>query len=355
MMSKKDMIKQIVSNGLLVSPDVLDYLNEDTLQSILQQSDKASIVLESVPAAPAVVHKKPRQTQPEVPLPAGKTKKAESPAAVKKDPKSAASETGISIGVTEVISKQKFSPDDFVKYYNNKYNTLKDILLKKTGALSVNKAADSASPITVIGMVKEMTQHGFVIEDPTGEIEVVTSPENNISEDDVLAVSGYVREGKLFGKEMIFPDVPLTHASGTIEARLMFSETPPKQLPQVDVLCSPSKIVTSSGSSAELPNPAMISVTKKGKTINILVYRPAAGTELSDAVSMLKKRHLSPKRGQVFGPDDPFMIKPIPEIFWLVSASRGIKIYKGVTIISCGQKSAAVVDMATQKVGFIDT
>ena len=82
-------------------------------------------------------------------------------------------------------------PKDFSDYYNSRYEHLKEILLKKTKAVSINNAKKSFNDVSVIGMVKELTDSGFVLEDPTGEIEVQSK--SDVSEDDVIAATGFVR------------------------------------------------------------------------------------------------------------------------------------------------------------------
>ena len=39
-MNKKEMVQEILSKGVVISPDLLDRLNENTLQSILQGENK---------------------------------------------------------------------------------------------------------------------------------------------------------------------------------------------------------------------------------------------------------------------------------------------------------------------------
>lgn len=69
--------------------------------------------------------------------------------------------------------KEKLSPQDFTSYYNNKYDGLREILSSKIGAISINKARETFGEVSVIGMVREKTPTGYMIEDTTGSIELV--------------------------------------------------------------------------------------------------------------------------------------------------------------------------------------
>jgi len=347
-MNKKEMVKAILGKGILITPDLLDKLNEDTLQSILQNADKTKLVLETAPETKERQPVKPEANK----APETTANPISKPTA---DPIAQSTKPTISIKIRQPSTAPKLSPEDFVKYYNNKYNSIKNILLKKTDALSINKVNNSTLPVAVIGIVKEKTPNGFVLEDPTSEMEVIAKSESeNITEDDVLAVKGNAREGKLFGKEIILPDVPLTHPVGGIDATLFITGKPPNTPENIDVVCSPEKIIGPDKTNSDIPNPAWITITKQEKSVRFLVYKPGNETTISDAVEMLKKRHLSPRRNQVASSDDPFLIDPVPDVFWINSKERGFKAYKGVTVISCGQDGSARIDLATKKVDFLD-
>ena len=341
-MDKKEIVQAILKKGILISPDLLDRLNEDTLRSILENRDKTKeIVMGSMPEGA-----ENRQESP----------KPETEANTITKPEPEADENKITVRVRATELRHRLSPDDFVRHYNNKYGALREILLKKTSAVSVNKAGGSASTVTVIGMVKELTSEGFVLEDPTGEIRIVSSQDKaSIAEDDVLAASGVVRGERLFAKDIMMPDVPLTHPIGAINAEILLAEKMREQStsnPGHELVCLPGKITAGNGNPMELPNPAWIDISRQGKSASLLVYKPEEGIGLSDAVGFLKKRYLPQKKKAAFGKEDPFLIDPVPDVFWLVSGEKGIRAYKGVTIVSCGPNSAASVNLRTREVVF---
>jgi hypothetical protein len=51
------------------------------------------------------------------------------------------------------------------------------------------------------------------------------------------------------------------------------------------------------------------------------------------------------------GPDNPLLLKSIPDLLWVVSEEQGQEFYKGVTVVSAGQ-GAVRVDFGTMKAEF---
>jgi|GEM_PF-745163 len=344
-MNKKEMVKTVLERGILIAPGMLDKLNEDTLKSIIneaEQNTQTALVVDSIPDSPPPT---------ESPQPTTKPTKTEY---VQNTHTEKPKHEPISITIRELEQKNTLSTEDFVGYYNNKHNTIRDMLLRKVNAVSINKTNNHGT-VTIIGMVRELTQNGLIIEDATGHAEVFGGRDiirdMNISEDDVLAITGNMREGKVFLKEITLPDVPLTHPVGELDATISFSERAPKTQ-DTDVVCTPDSI--NNNKNTALPNPAWINIKKQGKSIKLLVYKPKKDATLSNAIESLKKRHLSPERSQIRGPDDPFLIDPIPDVFWFITKEKGHKAYKGVTIVSCGQSAVARIALDTRKVEFID-
>ena len=84
--------------------------------------------------------------------------------------------------------KKTLSIKDINEYKNTKYQTIRDLISKKTKALSINKTKKTFAMISIIGMIKEITPSGFIIEDPTDEIEVVIKQKDGIYVDDVIGI-----------------------------------------------------------------------------------------------------------------------------------------------------------------------
>lgn len=113
-------------------------------------------------------------------------------------------------------SPEKLTVSDITSMLNERYNTLKEMLLKKIelkNAVSINKA--SPGDVTVIGMVKDIDikddKTSIGLEDPTGSIKC-SCPSSLVSKldlDDVVSFSGKVKNNTLFVEEMSLPDVPI--------------------------------------------------------------------------------------------------------------------------------------------------
>ena len=119
---------------------------------------------------------------------------------------------------------------DFVNYYLARFKAVQGVLMhhsELTGLVQISRlkvwsaASSGSEPVSVIGMIadKRQTKHGHLavsIEDPTGAIEVIVNKTRkelfdlagNLVFDEVIAVSGNLRNGALFASNIIFPDVP---------------------------------------------------------------------------------------------------------------------------------------------------
>ena len=224
----------------------------------------------------------------------------------------------MSIEKRAINTLEKLTPKDFFHYYTNKYEGIKSLLLKKMSAISINQAKNSFLPVSVIGMVQEKTPSGFILEDPTGRIEVI-SQEDSIKPDDVLGVTGPVREQKLFAEKIIWPDIPLTHKTKNIPITITLSLEKNKNTIVPDT------------------NPFWCDIWYENEKITLLAYRPENEIERQDAFELLKKRHLSPERNQIIFIEDHFLIEPVPDVFWIIAQKEWNAIYKGVTVVS-GEK-----------------
>ncbi|RLI97256.1 MAG: hypothetical protein DRO99_03245 [Candidatus Aenigmatarchaeota archaeon] len=332
-MNKSEMVKMILDKGMLISPSLLERLSEETLTSILKNGSRKDVVLDAIP------EHAPKAEAIEAPKKSGPQKQKTEPA--------------IRIEVVQHERKENLSPEDFVKCYNDRYEKIRRMLLKKTDAISINKIRDSATAVTSIGIVREKTPTTLIIEDTTGEMGLVMDQGTDaIEEDDVIAATGHVREGKMYVRDVKFPDIPLSRHVAKSDIRICFSEEGPSE--DGDILCSTKKVITTEGKEIDIDIPATVTVEKGGDSVTIVIYKPGKGTGMKSAVDMLKKRHLSTGRKDVRGPEDSSVIDRIPDVFWLVSEEKGTMAYKGVTIVSCSGGTSAMLDMSTRKVDFID-
>ncbi len=255
-------------------------------------------------------------------------------------------EDGISVKLKKHDKKKRLSAQDFTEYYNNKYEKIKEILLRRMDVVSITNAKTDSSPCGIIGIVKGMTQAGFILEDPTGEIEVIKSDISElekINPDDVFGIRGFVREGKFFPKEMVWPDIPLSHRIGRMQGtdiilsdnnhpRLIISDGKTRREVQID----------------ETPEWIIIS---RGQDRVVLVAFKASNTSRDDAILYLKKRSL-PEPGPIKPTNPLCLIEEIPDILWLIQGDEWTETHKGITVISCGGGSLARVNLEKRTVEF---
>lgn len=301
---KKDIIKRLFEKGILLSPQELENINSDTIQQ----------------------HRKEKKEQ---------TSK-------------------IKVTLFPIKTKEKVTIKDITNYKNKKYMYIKETLSKKTNPLSINKTKKNFSEVYVIGMIKEMTSSGFIIEDPTDEIEIISEKTENLNIDDVISIKGIVRENKLFSTEILFPDIPLNRPIPQEKGIFVFSHK------TTDSIANENPDIVFFLDTNEAENKNIIKITtnpfrieiKNKETINILVYNPPEKTKTTDAINLLRKRHLSPHENQIPLNNDPFFIKTIPDIFWIISDENWKENYKGVTLFSCSKKNFAKINLETREVEF---
>jgi hypothetical protein len=250
--------------------------------------------------------------------------------------------------------KDTMTPGDLMEQYKNRYEAIKGMLLSKTSAISIGNARDSAASVSLIGMVKQLIESGFVLEDVTGEIEVVCDGSRPIEEDDVICVRGPVKNGRMFCKDMIYPDVPLLRPIGRIESTLLLLPKPGKPAATADMVLSTEPVETGAKNIVLDSSPSHLSIYKDGK-VNVLFYKTGNGTSQQDAINMLKKRLLK-KPGGLLVDGDAFLIEPVPDIFWVSGKGQDwIETYKGVTIVHTPDSSEkqVLIDLKTREAKLI--
>ena len=365
-MEKKEIVKKALDCGILLTPRALDNINEETLDGVLKKASRSGkIVLTSntlsgqpKPELKGETTKEPepKKTAPEAPKPEPgpevkqKTEKTLKPRGeeTRSDLRpqkptqklTERSKQNLVVEVKKFQTKDKLEPQDFAQFYNHKYKGLQQLLLKKVNAVSISKAKGLFSDVSVIGMVRELTPKGFVVEDPTGEIEVISR--DKIPADDVIGIKGFVREAKLFPNEFVWPDIPLSREINKIEGATILFAPKPANISGVDVVITEN----------QYPNPAWLTISTEDKKIQVLVFKPENEFTLKRAVAWLKKRHLSHKKEHIPGPEDPYILAPVPDIIWFPGRQEETFVYKGVTMVSTSERFAKV-DLGTMKVEFI--
>ena len=110
--------------------------------------------------------------------------------------------------------------DHFINYFNDRYNFLKNILLRHTelkNVISLKRLSNmkNVKGVAVIGMVVDarLTKNGHTfieLEDPSGGLNVIALQNKNLGErlmlDEVIGIVGDLSDNTLFANSIIYPD-----------------------------------------------------------------------------------------------------------------------------------------------------
>ncbi len=249
--------------------------------------------------------------------------------------------------IGQVSAKPEITPEDFVEANADRFKRIRGLLLRKMDAVSINNMGMSSSKLSVVGMVKDNTSQGFVLEDGTGEVEVKATA--MVKLDDVIGVRGWVREGKLFGEEIVYPDIPVNRPVNSLDNTLLLIGNATGGAGGADVTISPYAVIDKSGAEKSIPNPAWISLENGEKKMTVVIYKPDSPAGKEEALSWLMKRYIGSDISSV--PSGDRVLETIPDLFWIVSENAPWSgNYKGVTLISFGQRNRALVDLRTRKI-----
>ena len=119
--------------------------------------------------------------------------------------------------------------ENFVDYFNQKYNSLREILRDRpnlTGAVTIDflKKGDTEGSMETIVMITDKTEsrRGFRfldVEDPTGELRVLIPKDNRVLNnayerimlDEVIGISGRLRNDLFIAEGIFQPELPMNH------------------------------------------------------------------------------------------------------------------------------------------------
>ncbi len=288
----------------------------------------------------------------------------------------------------------ELTTEDFINFYRTKYEKMKNVILSrvKKDFISLNKVDAQRSEAFVIGTVKDIRDKGdkkvLEIEDPTGSATVIFDTLEDVDIDDTVAIRGIAAGKIIFGKEIIFPDIPIRPAAkgfgkGCFVSDLHIGEAPPLHIhtffqwlhnEPVDFLfvagdvgderqfmelvqqyCSQKKVVIIPGGTTypsapvslgvqnilSLSNPAMV----EANGIKVLIIHEFKSR-------YLKKRHLGDTR-RMFA-EDYLVMDETPDIIHCGQSHQPhVSNYKSVTIVNSGSPLATfmpvVIDFATRE------
>lgn len=132
------------------------------------------------------------------------------------------SESKVSIIKSFDYEPHQIELKDFVTYFRNRYDRLKNILINRPGVdspISISKLSNRSEKSTIIAMVSDIQKFStgtiFVeLEDPSGQVKGIISKKSEAQDDakyltldEVIAVKGSPSKGIFFINEIIQPDV----------------------------------------------------------------------------------------------------------------------------------------------------
>jgi len=129
--------------------------------------------------------------------------------------------TSVDILTERDMEKEKRTLQDFVDYYNDRYERVKNLLLRRRDiqsamSLSHLDTRSDGDEVSVVGVVndKYKTNSGkFIVnvEDPTGTFKLLVEEEDgeNIVMDEVIGANGSLGDDIIFVDDVIWPDLPL--------------------------------------------------------------------------------------------------------------------------------------------------
>ncbi|HLD57326.1 MAG TPA: hypothetical protein VJA47_03415 [archaeon] len=225
--------------------------------------------------------------------------------------------------IKQSTTKEKITPKDFIEYYSKKFETLKNILIQKLDAVSINNLQQEKESC-IIGMVGDKTNRGFYVEDQTGKIEAVhTEPQKQSF---VLGFKGVFKDKTFFVKEVVYPDIPLSKQN-TEPPKIILTT---KQVNNTNTTISPNSKDKNDNLISNFSLPATINLTINNQQTTVLIFQPQDQINKTQAAQILKLRCLP----ETNTPNPNNIIEDTPDVFWLIQKEEWKENYKGVLIVS---------------------
>jgi DNA polymerase II small subunit len=301
-------------------------------------------------------------------------------------------------------TKKEITTQDFVNFYKNKYEKMKNIITTRVQKdfISINKLSTRRDEVHVMGIVKEIKPKDdkvvVELEDMTGTASVIfdKNETQGLEADDVVAVRAVSAGSVLFGKKLIYPDIPLRQpAKGSgkacfisdlhldeapINDFVMFLEWFEKQdikylfvagdigdtnafEKHINETCYGKKIFVVPGNvdSDDYPQPAQQYKSKFIVPLSNPAMLDMNGVKVllihKMDIDMLKKRYLGHSKAII--PGDYLVLDEVPDIVHCGHTHEAqITNYKSVTIVNSGSLLSnfrpVVIDFSTREANYID-
>jgi len=288
---------------------------------------------------------------------------------------------------------EEATTEDFIKFYTSKYEKMKKIITDRLQKdfISLNKLSASRDEVHLIGIIKDIKKQEKTIlelEDMTGTIPVVFSEDiDNVELDDVIAIRGISAGKVVYGKKIIFPDIPLrqpTTGKGYVSfvSNLCLDEAPDQYIEKFFQWVENSKsscifIIGNIGDPKKLEENINYFKNKKFFIIEKKEDYPSIASQYSNSniiplsnpsivevngvkilnvadfnLQMLKKRYLG--KTKTILPEDYLALDIIPDIVNFAGNKQTITNYKSVTMVTSGSImenfKPVTIDLETREV-----
>lgn len=242
--------------------------------------------------------------------------------------------------------------DEYLKDIFTVFDKAKGILAKNPSLgrlISINKITQKTNEFSVIGMVKEKSKNGMVVEDATGEVQVSFDSDGklktgDVEVDDVVGVKCKRMDQRYYATQIVLPEIPLRMdvKRSRKESTLIFKH-PDAELPEG--MAKDTAIVYSIEEGANKTtlfniNGIRTLVLPKG------VFKVAGKSDL--LLGFLRKRVI---HNTVVTPSGFLFMEEVPDIILSDLGPTSYKNHKGVTVISNSDYNKIfVINLKTREV-----
>jgi DNA polymerase II small subunit/DNA polymerase delta subunit B len=349
-MEEKNTIKRFLDAGLQLGRDTLDYFknNEEDIDLFIEKfsklKEKPNII--TIETIQKLLHNQP-----------------------------------FNMKTTNVLSKRKdVSINSLVNLMTDRYNLLKDILEEKKelkNLVSINKISPNTKEFSIICMVRSLENKTIVAEDTTGELTLnLSSIDDTILQDDILGFLCEQKEGTVFVKKTIWPDIPLKRKIKRPEKKIIciFIGSKIKKIdvngnnaaifaigPERKLKCIPPYervIFLSEDLEPEEKSVHTLPLVIKLNGVNVVIlsakliqkYKKHWKEPVEVVKNLLKRRNIDPIQKITQNYAISSILTTPPDIIAFPNDVENILNYKGTTIISIPKNGGYYIDLSTREV-----
>jgi len=303
--------------------------------------------------------------------------------------------------------KAEITTEDFIKFYNSKYEKMREIITNRLQKdfISLNKLDSRRDEVHIIGIVKDIKKKEgkkvIELEDMTTTVPVIFVEKDmpgteDVELDDVVAAKA-VSAGKiLYGKKILWPDIPLRQPTIGFDKACFISDLHLDEAPQQDFekfmewfskqnikylfvagdtgddkifekavgkYCTNTKVfmIPGNADSEEYPQ-----IPKTYESKHIIPLSNPSIVELNGVkillihdmdLKMLKKRYLG--KSKTILPEDYLVLNHVPDIVHYGHTHEAqVQNYKSVSLVNSGSLLSTfrpvIIDLETRDVTQVD-